>query len=244
MLSIIIPTLNEEKYLPVLLATIKRQVEIDYEIIVADNSSKDNTRKIAASHGALVVDGGMPAKARNNGAAAAKGETLLFLDADVVLPAPDFLKKTLEEFDKRKLSLATCVVCPISGRMIDKILHKAANIYIEAFHNISPRLPGFCIFVRKEIHEKISGFDETIKLAEDHEYAQRAVKFAKFGILKSYPIVVSVRRFNRDGRFNIAVKYVLCEAYMELRGPIRSDIFKYRFGYGDDDKKESCRDQV
>ncbi|MFA5742765.1 MAG: glycosyltransferase [Candidatus Paceibacterota bacterium] len=237
MLSIVIPTLNEEKYLPILLATIKKQVGVDYEIIIADNLSKDDTRKIAVSYGALVVDGGLPAKARNNGAAAAKGSIILFLDADVVLPSPVFLKKTLEEFDERGLSLATCVVCPISERKIDKILHKAANIYIEAFHNISPRLPGFCIFVRKEIHEKISGFDETIKLAEDHEYAQRAVKFAKFGILKSYPIVVSVRRFNRDGRLNIAVKYVLCEAYMELKGPIRSDLFKYRFGYGDADKK-------
>lgn len=233
MLSIIIPTLNEEKFLPILFGTIKRQTGVDYEVIVADNNSKDNTRKIAVSCGALVVEGGLPAKARNNGAAAAKGDIFLFLDADVVLPAPDFLKKTLEEFNGRGLDLATCAVWPISEKKRDKIIHKAVNIYIKTLHNISPRLPGFCIFVRREIHEKISGFDETVKLAEDHEYAQRAVKFAKFDILRSYPIAVSVRRLSRDGRLNIAVKYALCEAYMELKGPIRSDIFKYRFGYGD-----------
>jgi glycosyltransferase involved in cell wall biosynthesis len=238
MLSIIIPTLNEEKFLSILLETIKRQVGVDYEVIVADNDSKDDTRKIASSYGALVVEGGLPAKARNSGAAAAKGSILLFLDADVVLPAPDFLKKTLEEFDARGLDLATCAVLPISEKKRDKIIHKAVNIYIKVLHNISPRLPGFCIFVRKEIHEKISGFDETIKLAEDHEYAQRAVKIAKFDILKSYPIAVSVRRLNRDSRLNIAVKYALCEVYMELRGPIRSDIFKYRFGYGDNAEKK------
>lgn len=241
MISIIIPTLNEEKCLPVLLESISRQAGADYEVIVSDNASKDNTRKIALSYGARVVKGGLPAKARNRGASIAKGENLLFLDADVVLPAPDFLKNILEEFDRRELNLATCVLCPISDKKIDKLFHRTASIYIEAFRNFSPRLPGACIFVRKAVHKRISGFDETLKLAEDHEYAKRAVKFAKFGILKSYPVLISVRRLDQEGRLKMAVRYILCEAYIELKGPIRSDIFKYRFGYGKE-REKGCED--
>ena len=84
-LSIIIPTYNEEEYLPVLLESIKKQSFKDYEIIVADANSTDRTREIAESYGCIVVDGGLPAAGRNNGAKVATGEYLLFLDSDLEL---------------------------------------------------------------------------------------------------------------------------------------------------------------
>jgi len=230
-LSIVIPTLNEEKLLPVLLESIKKQKGVNMEIIVADNNSTDNTRKIAVSYGAKIVNGGLPAEARNNGAKASSNDIILFLDADVILPAPDFFKKTLFEFNKNNFGIATCEFYPISDKTIDKIFHQAANFYLKKTHSLMPHIPGFCIFVSKNIHEKINGFDETLKLAEDHDYAQRVGKIAKFGFLKSYPILVSVRRFERDGHFNILAKYTLCEAHIFLQGPIKSDIFKYTFGY-------------
>jgi len=231
LLSIIIPTYNEESLLPGLLKSINAQVGISFEVIVADNHSKDKTRKIALAHGARVVEGGLPGRGRNHGAAVAKGEILLFLDADVFLPANDFLKKTVAEFNRNKLDIATCIACPMSENAIDKLCYGIYNFYIKMVGPLLRHAPGFCIFVRKNIHEAIGGFDEKIKLAEDHDYAERTKKIAKFGVLKSYPIVVSVRRFERDGRLNVVTRYVLCEAYMILKGPIKSDIFKYRFGY-------------
>jgi glycosyltransferase involved in cell wall biosynthesis len=230
-LSIVIPTFNEEKNLPWLLESIKTQVGVAYEIIVADNDSRDRTQKIAKLFGARVVEGGLPAIARNRGAFEAKAETILFLDADVILPANDFLLRTLDEFNQKKFDIATCRVIPISRKTIDKLFHRAYNAYLKTVRPIIARAPGFCIFVRKNIHKKIKGFDETVLLAEDHDYARRASKISKFGILKSYPIIVSVRRFDRDGRFRIAIKYLLCEVYMMVKGPVRSDIFKYRFGH-------------
>ncbi len=230
-LSVIIPALNEEKLLPYLLESIKNQENIDLEIIVADNNSEDKTREIAKSFGAKVVEGGLPAKARNNGAKAAKGEILLFLDADVVLPAPDFLEKCVAEFGEKKFDMATCAIVPLSENAIDKLFHQVANFYIQKMKPLLTHAPGFCIFIKKELHESIGGFDEEVKLAEDHDYADRASKNGSFGFLESYPILVSVRRFEKDGRLNIATKYVLCEAHMILKGPIKSDIFKYRFGY-------------
>ena len=85
-LSIVIPAKNEEKYLPKLLASVKKQSFKDYEIIVADNNSKDKTKEIAKSYGCKIVKGGLPGKGRNAGAKIAKGEIILFLDADVILP--------------------------------------------------------------------------------------------------------------------------------------------------------------
>ena len=92
MISIIIPAYNEEKYLPKLLECIKKQTYKGYEIIVADAGSKDRTGQIAKKYGCKVVKGGMPAVGRNNGAKVAKGNILLFLDADVQINR-DFIKK-------------------------------------------------------------------------------------------------------------------------------------------------------
>ncbi len=74
MISIIIPTLNEEKYLPKLLRSIKEQdFKEELEIIVADANSEDKTREIAKKFSCKIVEGGLPAKARNEGAKIAKG---------------------------------------------------------------------------------------------------------------------------------------------------------------------------
>ena len=98
-LSIIIPTLNEEDYLPLLLESIKKQNFAEGEVIVADARSQDKTVEIAKSYGCKVVPGGLPPKARNEGAKKARGELFLFLDADVVLPE-NSLEKFLKEFKK------------------------------------------------------------------------------------------------------------------------------------------------
>ena len=122
MLSIIIPTLNEERYLPLLLESIKKQDFKDYEIVVADAGSKDKTVEIAKKYGCKVVSGGLPAKGRNQGAKVAKGDLFLFLDAEAVLPE-HFLKEVLSEFKKRKLGIASCGLEPITKNKAYKILN-------------------------------------------------------------------------------------------------------------------------
>lgn len=231
MLSIIIPTRNEEEYLPYLLRSIKAQTLAEYEIIVADAASTDRTREIAVEYGARVVEGGLPAKGRNLGAAAAQGEILLFLDADVILPDPWFVQKTVAEFERRKFGVATCRIKALSNKRIDKFFHTFFNYYMWVMRAALPHAPGFCIFARRDVHEAIGGFDETVTLAEDHDYVQRGSEVGKYGILKTYKIPVSVRRFERDGRFSTVAKYVLCELHMMTRGSVRHDKFNYTFGY-------------
>jgi len=231
MLSIIIPTYNEEEYLPYLLRSIEAQTFKDYEVIVADNGSTDRTADIAALFGAKVTAGGNPSEGRNLGAEAAAGENLLFLDADVILPDPWFLQMTVAEFEKRKLGVATCRVQPLSDKKIDRLMHEAFNYFMWVTCATHPHAPGFCIFARRDVHLAIGGFDVSIKLAEDHDYVSRAAKQAKFRILKTYKIPVSVRRLERDGRLNIAMKYLLCELHMRTKGNVRSDLFNYTWGY-------------
>ncbi len=198
MLTIIVPTLNEENYLPLLLKSIKRQSFKDYEIIIADAHSIDKTAKIAQDIGCQVVNGGLPPKGRNEGAKVAKGEMLLFIDADSRILSDDFLEKTLQEFKKRNLDIASFPIYPDENKF-DKLIYTFYNLWVKLSQSFLPHATNV-ILVKKEIHQKINGFDKEIKLAEDHEYARRAGKLGKFGFIDIEPIFTSSRRFEKEGR--------------------------------------------
>lgn len=244
MLSIIIPTLNEEIYLPLVLEEIKRQNVPDCEIIVADAGSTDKTVEIAKSYGCRVVPGGLPAKGRNEGAKAAKGEYLLFLDADMFSFPPNFFNEVLSEFVRKKLDIATCPICA-DGKKIDKLAFSVYNFWTRITKDFLPHAAQV-IWVRKEIHEKVGGFDETVKFAEDCDYARRIGKIGRFGYIKTSPVLTSSRRFERDGRLKTYSKAFLAEFHMTIIGPIKSDVFKYRFNHYNeirdkDFKNKKCR---
>mgnify|MGYP001576753382 CR=1 FL=1 len=228
MLSIIIPTLNEEKYLPLLLGSIKKQDFFDYEIIVSDAGSEDKTLEIAQKYGCKIVRGGFVSTGRNNGAKAARGDIFLFLDADVILP-PFFLKNSVEKFKKRNLGIAAFLIFPQSSKKIYKVCFKFFNLYVWLVQKLSAHSVA-AIMVKREIHQTIGGFDEEIFFVEDYSYTREAAKVSKFGLIKE-PFFVSVRRYEKDGRFNVCVKYALAELHVLFLGPVKSDIFKYRFGH-------------
>ena len=230
MLSIIIPAYNEEKYLPKLLNSIGKQAYKNYEVIVADANSKDRTRKIAKEYGCRLVKGGMPAKGRNNGAKSAKGDILLFLDADVTF-GRDFLENAVDESKERKLDVAGCYIRPLSSNIIDKIFFGIFNLWIFATQFFYPNASGSGIICKKWLHEKVKGFDETIKLSEDMDYARRCGKYGKFRILTTAKSYVAMRRFEKEGRFNVGVKLFLSALYRLFFGEIRSDVFKYNLKY-------------
>lgn len=237
MITIVIPTKNEEAVLPRLLESIRRQTLQPHEIIVADAGSTDRTRAIAESYGARVIEGGLPGPGRNRGADAATTDIVLFLDADVELRDPEFLERSVGEMLERKLDLATCDVFPLSDAWADHVLHRAYNVYARAWGDVFPHAPGFCMFSRRSLHAKIGGFDEAVVFCEDHDYARRATKVGKFGFLKSTKIPVSIRRMDRDGRLNIAVKYMLAELHLAMLGPIRDNRFHYTFGHKQEQKE-------
>src|SRR4030042_4934425 len=88
--SVVIPAYNEEAYLLSCLESIKNQdYAAEYEVIVVDNASTDNTAKIARDWGAEVVyeSKRSPACARQKGAEAATGRIIAFIDADARSPS-------------------------------------------------------------------------------------------------------------------------------------------------------------
>lgn len=241
--SVVIPTLNEERDLPQLLSSLQKQTFRDFEIIVADAGSKDRTRELAVEYGARVVEGGMPGVGRNRGAAVARGEYLFFFDADVILPE-DFLAKAVHEMDEEFIDLATCVFYPQSELRLDKILFAFANLTVKLNANANPRAAGFCIFITKRLFDRIGGFDESLRLAEDHDLVERAAKFRPLHVLKSTSLTVSVRRLEKEGRFSLIRKYFQVEMHLLTKGKVRDDIIEYEFGNFQDESKEQVKKAI
>ncbi|MDR3145009.1 MAG: glycosyltransferase [Treponema sp.] len=227
--SIVIPALNEEQMLPRLLDSIKIQDFDDYEVIVADAHSRDRTREIAAAYGCRVVDGGLPAAGRNAGAAVAQGEFLFFLDADVILP-PGFIRNVYDEMQDRYIDLATCEIRPLSDYRLDRILHRMINLAVLLNLYIDPKAFGFCIFVTRRLYRRINGFDETIYVAEDNDFVKRGSVYSQLRYLNSACIMVSIRRFEKEGRFAYMKKGIMLNLYRTFKGEIRNDgVVKYEF---------------
>jgi len=228
-ISVIIPTLNEEELLPTLLECLKEQTFRDFEIIVADAGSKDKTRKIAKKFGAIVVDGGMPGVGRNKGSKVAKGEFLFFFDADVLLPK-DFLAKAYGEIEEKFVDLATCEFKPQSDLRLDKVLFQLSNLFVKINQKLNPRAAGFCIFISSRLFHRINGFDESVKLAEDHDLVERASKYRSLHFINSTHLMVSIRRLEKEGRFSLIEKYMQVELHLLTKGSIRrEDFVNYEF---------------
>jgi glycosyltransferase involved in cell wall biosynthesis len=242
MISIIIPTFNEEKCLPRLLDSIKKQTFSDYEIIIADNNSSDRTRQIAQEQGSRLVSGGTPAVGRNAGAAEAGGDYILFLDADVILPK-NFLQCALDEFNERYLEIATPVIHPDSDLNIDKLIFFFTNLIIESAQYFYPHAPGACILTTRRLHQRIGGFNQNLKMSEDHDYVERAMRLAKYGILKKCHVFISVRRLENEGRLNLMKKYFLLDVYRFVTKKVDKEIVPYEFGNFEEAKELSKAEQ-
>jgi glycosyltransferase involved in cell wall biosynthesis len=228
-LTVVIPALNEAERLPALLDALATQTVPPQAIVVADAGSTDGTADIARAAGAVVVPGGLPGPGRNAGAAVATTALVLFLDADV-MPDDDFIEIMLREFARRELKVATTLLAPLESSPGDVLACEVANLYLQLVQHVSPHAAGFCILVDRALHERIGGFDETVVLAEDHDYVQRAAKHGAFAVICETQIPVSMRRIRKEGLVRIAFKYVYCEMYALTGTPIHTVPFDYEFG--------------
>ncbi|MDD3032549.1 MAG: glycosyltransferase [Candidatus Pacebacteria bacterium] len=236
-LSIIIPTLNEEKLLPFLLELIEKEnVKKNIEVIIADAGSTDQTVKIAKDYGCKIVPGGLPARGRNSGAKHATAPILFFLDADVLFK-PGTIAKSLEQFKKKKLDAASFGIYTQEKNlyMNKTTMNLFYNYPQKLLKKISP-MGAMGIMAKKSIFEKVGGFDEEIKLAEDHYFVKKVSKIGKYGIIRHIKLYMPLRRFRQDGYFKTFFKYAYCFWYMNLKGPVKSEKVHYNFGHYNKDK--------
>ncbi len=233
MISIIIPTLNEEKYLPNILADLRAQTYKDIEIIVVDSYSEDKTLWAAKKHGCEIyfcTNRRGPAAARNEGAKHAKKDFLLFLDADVRILDEKFLEKLVKKVKDEDIKFATFFMKPDSNRKIDRLVQIIVNWIVKIFRHLEPFSPGFGLFAAKDLHEKIGGFREDLAIAEDHNYAKRAAKCVEFHVIADLKIVYSVRRLEKEGRAKIYCEYIIWSLYRLFFGEVKKEIFRYEYG--------------
>jgi glycosyltransferase involved in cell wall biosynthesis len=195
MVSIVIPAHNEADYLPYTLRSVliaMQQVEADVEVIVVDDASTDATAKIAAESGARLVSVNLRhiAAVRNAGARAARGDFLVFLDADTQLPSPT-LRAAIRllnlgfvgggcrvEFDK-PLSWGERAMC--------QLWHVPSRIFRLA--------AGSFLFARRDALERIGGFDERFYAAEEVFTSLSLQRLGPFTVLDE-PIITSARKLD------------------------------------------------
>ncbi len=207
-ISVIIPTLNEGKYLETTLFHI-RQLK-PFEIIVADSNSTDSTVKIAKKYGARVIQAkrGAASYGRNAGGRAARGDVVLFLDADSII-FPNLFDVIKKDFRKKGTVGWTCTIYGFTPSWKEQIIYNMSNNLVDFLTTYAkkPHAPGIVIGVRKHVFDKINGFDENLKVMEDHDFAMRVGKFGAFKFSKDTCVYTSTRRMNKWGGLGLIKKY-------------------------------------
>ncbi|MCK5283798.1 MAG: glycosyltransferase family 2 protein [Nanoarchaeota archaeon] len=242
MISIVIITLNEEKNIKNLLRDLTKQTYKDFEVIIVDSNSIDNTNKAALSFKKkfpkfelIVLKKKGVSLGRNTGANKAKGEYIFFFDADINFEK-DFLEKSVEQLRKKRLDAAGVYMKSSGNNMIDKLYYGVLDMTFFVLQKIYPHCVGSCMISTKKVHKKIKGFDTTITLAEDDDYVNRAGKVFKYGMINQ-SVYVSPRRFGKEGRLRVGIKYIMIFFYRLFIGEIKTDIFKYKFAHYDEKTK-------
>lgn len=237
-ISIIIPTYCEEKLLPELLKSIKLQLFQPEEVIVADNNSPDNTREIAKSYGAIVVDGGKVAHGRNCGAAVAKGQLLLFIDADAKLPNKVTLGEAFFEFIRTDSDLASAKYVSDKesstefGYIAGKVSFGISN-FVRRLQNIThyPRWEGGnFMLMKRNVYDAANGFNENCEMGEDRTFFQDAVRLGyKYRMLK-LSIITSTRRLNSVSKVARLALWIATETLLLSVGVYTSSKLMSWFG--------------
>lgn len=203
--SIVIPTYNEAKYISRALCALENQTFKDFEVIVKDGESRDETVRIAKKFAKKVVSirDCSVGDARNQGARHAEGDILIFMDADTLLP-PETLARFCELMNDEGIVGASCRKVPQSGSILDRLLYEFVNI--STFVNSLMGLGGAhgnCMLIRRHLFERIGGFNPNIIVAEEQELVRRASKFGRYVFLLDHFVVENPRRLQKWGRLRL-----------------------------------------
>jgi len=234
--SIIIPTLNEEKFLPKLLGDLVKQKEKNFEIIIVDAVSQDKTKELAQGFKQLplkfyTVNKKSVSYQRNFGARNAQADYLVFIDADSRV-FPSFTSSLKKIIINEKGLVFIPYIIPAEDDPQLRILFNFTNILIEFSQLTSkPFSSGGSMIWKKEFFDLVGGFEEKIFIAEDHNIIQKAFIWgvrAKF--LKKIKVKFSLRRINREGQLKIFYKYLLATAHIIFKGKVDKKLFDYDMG--------------
>lgn len=210
--SIVIPTLNEEKYLPLLLSDLAEQTLKDFEVIHVDGYSEDKTVKEASKWKRKIYLITEKTKVRNVsvqrnlGGKKARGQWIIFMDADNRLPKY-FLQGIRYRLDKSEKTDAFSTFIKVEEKTAKyQSIETAINLNMEMLRVIKKEVAfGAMIGVKKEIFNKIK-FDETQKVVEDSIFIQEITKAGyKFSLFRDPFYYYSMRRIESEGTMKMAL---------------------------------------
>ena len=226
MISVIIPTYNEERALPATLLCLFAQSG-DYEMIVVDGGSTDRTVDVVESLGvtrdALRVTLLTAAKGRasqmNAGAKEARGEWLLFLHADTVLP--DGALARLNHLEGDTSIQAGGFLHQFSGgdwrlRLIS---------FLDNFRCIRSRIiyGDQAMFVRRTLFERLGGFPDQLIL-EDVAFCEKLLRVTK-PLLLAPPVITDSRKFVKMGIWKSFARVLLIILHAQFHLPVLPRVF-------------------
>ena len=207
MLSIIVPTLNEQKHIEELLAELVPQLDRGDEIIVVDSHSKDNTVKVAEKLGAKVIL--RPKKgvglARTEGAKVAKNDILVFLDADCK-PSDNFAKRIRKHFANNSLMAVGGLDLYHSDSNLRKIVYNTYSVsvfhMVKLGHKVTGKywIPANNCAIRKSVFFSVGGYRSVI--CEDTDLMKRLPPSRDIVYDRNLVLTLSDRRFKQEGFIN------------------------------------------
>ncbi|MGQ9744214.1 MAG: glycosyltransferase family 2 protein, partial [Candidatus Bathycorpusculaceae bacterium] len=170
LVSVVIPTFNSEGTIGICLRSLRKQTYPNIEVVVVDNYSKDKTREIAEKCGARVVlcKAGR-SKAKNVAVGLAKGEFILFIDSDMEL-TPKVVEECLEAI-KNDGKIGGAI---IPERSVGKSFWVRVRDFERSFY-IGTEVES-ARFFRKDLVERVGGFDEDIVFFEESTLPQKIEK--------------------------------------------------------------------
>jgi len=234
MISIVIPTYYEEKIIEFTLRSLQSQLTIPHEIIVSDGGSKDRTVAVAEKYADKVVlfsgaERQTIAQGRNEGARAARGEFLVFLDADCVIGNPDsFFTAALADFERMDSLVALTAllrVLPEKETLTDKIVTSIVNTVVVFKNNVLHKgeVPGGEFqMIRKKAFDQIGGFNGKLVTREDRDIFFRLSKIGRTLCDPRLTVFHTGRRAHIVGWARLIGLFLVNTLSFHVRGKIRS----------------------
>jgi len=197
-ISFVVPAYNEEKSLAATLGSIAAaagSLGVEYEIVVANDASTDATNSIAREHGARVVDveNRQIARTRNDGARAAKGDRLIFVDADTLVTAP-LIGAAIRALDEGAVGGGAK---PVFESHAPGWAHFSIA-FVTATMRILNMAAGCFIYCRRDAFDAVGGFDPAIFAGEEIWLSQALKKQGRFVMLRE-EVITSPRKFTSRG---------------------------------------------
>lgn len=217
-LSVVVPTLNEEKLLANTLSLFTEEIRQRFqcELIVSDGGSTDTTLEVAKQYADVVVEHTgnerqTIAEGRDKGALASHGSVIVFLNGDTVPQNIETFLSTILDFAQRRgrYQRASALACPVQiypseRTRFDTAFHTVYNAWVRLLNLFRVGAGrGECQVVRSKIYWSVGGYRKQLAAGEDFDLLARIGVQARVMFAPELLVFESPRRFRRFGYFRI-----------------------------------------